>query len=80
MLKHNLRTCGPTKKKATHLRRLLQIVEMDLVQPAVEGAAGQQLLVAANVEDPARLHHHDPVGQRQDGQAVGNQDRGAVRG
>ena len=58
----------------------LQILELDLVQPAIEGAAGQQLLVPADVHDPPALHHHDPVGQRQDGQPVGNQDGGPVAG
>jgi len=48
----------------------LQVLKLQLVQPAVESAAGEHLLVRADVDDFTRLHGHDPVGQRQRGQPM----------
>ena len=63
-------TCQPREATGNRspglspLRRLPQILELDLVQPAVEAAAGKQLLVSAHVENPPLVHHHNPIGQR----------------
>lgn len=43
---------------------LLQIIEVDLVQPSIQAAVSQQVLVATDIENPSALHHDDPVGQR----------------
>ncbi len=56
--------------------RLPQIVELDLVEPAIEGAPSQEFVMAAHVDDPTRLHDDNSVGQRKDGQAVCNYDGG----
>ena len=58
--------------------RLPQIVEVDLIQPAIETAAGEELLVPGDVDDPAVLHHHDAVGQGQDRKTMRDDDCGAV--
>ena len=47
-------------------------LELDLVEAAIERAAGSQLVVGAHVDDPAVPHHHDPIGQRDRPQTVGD--------
>ena len=49
---------------------------MDAVKPLIQSAAGGKFFVAADVFDLAVLHDHDPVGQREHGEAVGDDDRG----
>ena len=51
-------------------------------RPAGPGrrAPRQQLVVGADVDHPAGGDHRDPVGQREGGPAVRDQDRGAVGG
>ena len=61
------------------LRALAQVVELELVQASVEAAPGEELLVCAHVEDPPRLlHHHDLIGQGENGHPMGDNQGGAV--
>ena len=48
------------------------------MQPAVGIAAADQFVVGAGVDNPALVHDHDPIGQGQRRQAVGDDDRGPV--
>ena len=49
--------------------------KLDLVQPAIDVATAEQLIVRADVGDAASGHHQNAIGQRQRGQAMGDQDR-----
>ena len=54
------------------------LAELDFVQPAVRIAAADQFVVGAGVDNAAFVHDHDPIGQGQCRQAVGDDDRGPV--
>ncbi len=54
--------------------------ELDFVQPAVQIAAAQQFVMRADVGDQPLVHHDDPVGQGQRGQAVGDDNRRPIPG
>jgi hypothetical protein len=45
------------------LRDPPDVVELELVQPLIQPAGSEHLVVRAHVEDPPGLHYHDPVGQ-----------------
>ena len=53
-------------------------VEVAVPELGIGAALRQQLLVAAGLDDPAVVDHHDPVGGAGGLQAVGDQQRGAV--
>ena len=50
-------------------------LELLVVQPRVQAAAGDQLAVRAALDDPAALEDEDPVGAQDRRQAVGDRDR-----
>jgi hypothetical protein len=56
------------------------VPELRLVQPAVDTAAADQLLMGALLADAALGHHHDPVGVLDRRQAVGDDQCGAACG
>src|SRR5258708_30368307 len=52
-----------TKRRQAPKKPSRRLLEAKLVEPRVEVAAPQKLLVRAAIDDPAEVHHHDPVGQ-----------------
>src|SRR5262245_22115443 len=55
------------------------VPELRLVQPTVDAAAADQILVGALLANAALGHHHDPVGVLDRRQPVGDDQRGAPR-
>ena len=47
-----------------------RLVELQRRQPRVEAAASHQLVVAALLDHPAFVHHHDAVGFQHGGEAM----------
>ncbi len=56
----------------------LLALELDPVELGVVAAWGQQLVVAAPLDDAAVVEHQDDVGLPDGGQAVGDDQRGAT--
>ena len=49
------------------------------VEVGVEAVGGEEVVVAALLDDAAVVEHEDPVGADDGGQAVGDHERGAAR-
>src|SRR5437870_1422720 len=55
-------------------------LEVDLMEPAIERRAMAQLALGADGLDPAGVHEHDPVGELEGTEAVGDQEGRAISG
>src|SRR5215813_1691782 len=59
---------------AGHGRRL----ELQMVEPRIDGSGTEQSVVTAHLDDLSLLHHHDHVGVANRRQSVSNDDGGAA--
>ena len=57
---------------------LRALPELDVVQTAIEGAARHQFEVGANIDHASRIHDQYPIGQRERGKSMRDDDGGAL--